>query len=190
MTEQEKSILGDYTNTYTFSKAFAERALKKNRGNLPVTILRPSIIVACLDDPFQGWIDSPAASGGITLAVQLGIMRLVHSAPEAVMDLIPCDFVTSNILVQTAVTARQPEPQLNVVHSATTSKNPITFWQLRQLYMAYARYNPYYGHVNKPWAYPVASPKLFRLGINLSETIPTNMMEMYANATGDHKMKK
>ena len=106
VAEQEKSILGNHPNTYTFSKAFAERAIKKNRGNLPVTILRPSIIIACLDDPFMGWIDSPAASGGITLAIEMGIMRLVHSRKDGIMDLIPCDFVSNNILVQTAVTAR------------------------------------------------------------------------------------
>ena len=110
VTEQESNILGNYPNTYTFSKAFAERAIKKNRGSLPVTILRPSIIVACLEDPFMGWIDSPAASGGITLGIELGIMRLVHSDAMAIMDLIPCDYVSSNILVQTAVTAMQSQP--------------------------------------------------------------------------------
>ena len=97
--ENELAILGSYSNTYTFSKSMAERMLKKNRGNLPITILRPSIIIACFDDPFMGWIDSPAASGGITLGCLLGIMRLVHSKPEAVMDVIPCDFVTNSILV-------------------------------------------------------------------------------------------
>ena len=75
-----------------------------------MTILRPSIIVSCLDDPFMGWIDSPAASGGITLGIQMGIMKIVHSHPDAVMDLIPCDFVSNNILVQTAITAMQPTP--------------------------------------------------------------------------------
>ena len=56
----------------------------------------------------MGWIDSPAASGGITIGIELGIMRLVHSHPDAIMDLIPCDFVSNNILVQTVITAMQP----------------------------------------------------------------------------------
>jgi len=70
-----------------------------------VTILRPSIIVACFDDPFMGWIDSPAASGGITMTIELGIMHLVHADGSAIMDVIPCDIVTNSILVQTAFTA-------------------------------------------------------------------------------------
>lgn len=42
--EQEKNIVGGYPNTYTFTKSLAERSLKKNRGSLPVVIVRPSII--------------------------------------------------------------------------------------------------------------------------------------------------
>ena len=144
VAEQELSILGNYPNTYTFSKAFAERALKKKRGNLPVTILRPSIITACYDDPFMGWIDSPAASGGITLGIEMGIMRLVHSAPDAIMDLIPCDYVSNNILVQTAVAGIRAKPILNVVHSATTTKNPATILTLRNYLMDYVKYYPWY----------------------------------------------
>ena len=45
--EQEKNIVGGYPNTYTFTKSLAERALKKNRGSLPVVIVRPSIIQGC-----------------------------------------------------------------------------------------------------------------------------------------------
>ena len=99
MHEQESKILGSYPNTYTFSKAIAERTLKKLRGNIPVTILRPSIIVSCYEDPFEGWIDSPAASGGIVIGVEVGMLHLVYSNGNSIMDLIPCDYVVSNILV-------------------------------------------------------------------------------------------
>ena len=84
--EQEAQILGQYANTYTFTKAMAERTLKKVRGNTPVTIVRPSIIVSCYDDPFIGWIDSPAASGGIAMTVQLGILHLVYSRGNSIID--------------------------------------------------------------------------------------------------------
>jgi len=42
--EQERAILGLYPNTYTFTKALAERMIKNCRGTLPVVILRPSVI--------------------------------------------------------------------------------------------------------------------------------------------------
>ena len=44
VSEQEKNIIGDYPNTYTFTKGLAERMLQKRRGNMPMVIIRPSII--------------------------------------------------------------------------------------------------------------------------------------------------
>jgi len=123
----------------------AERVLKKNGGNLPITILRPSIIVGCYDDPFVGWIDSPAASGGVTMGVCMGILHIVHAAPSAIIDLVPCDIVSSQILVHTAWKAMNPSPEINVVHAATTSKNPITCYEAAGYFFDYTRHTPWYG---------------------------------------------
>ena len=61
--EQESKIIGNYPNTYTFTKGLAERMLKKNHGSLPTVIVRPSIIQGCYLEPFAGWTDTIAASG-------------------------------------------------------------------------------------------------------------------------------
>lgn len=47
--EEEMSLIMGYPNTYTFTKSLAERALKKLHGDLPTTILRPSIIISCYE---------------------------------------------------------------------------------------------------------------------------------------------
>lgn len=132
VSEQEKEILGTYPNTYTFTKAMAERALKKNHGNLPVTIVRPSIIIANMDDPFEGWIDTLAASGGVIFGVSLGVLHFVKSDGNAIVDLIPCDIVSNQIIVQTSVTAMSRKPQLNLVHVASTTKNPLRIYSVRK----------------------------------------------------------
>jgi thioester reductase-like protein len=51
VADNEKQIIGSWPNTYTFTKSMAERSVKKNRGNLRVAIVRPSIIVSCYDEP-------------------------------------------------------------------------------------------------------------------------------------------
>ena len=99
--------------------------LKKKRGNLRVTILRPSIIQSCYSDPFNGWTDTIAASGFQILMVVTGLLHYVHSSDDTILDLIPCDFVSNQILVQTVYTAKEPVPKLNVVHSTVTTKNPM-----------------------------------------------------------------
>ena len=79
---------------------------------------------------------------------------------------------------------------MNVVHAATTTKNPLNVWQIREAFLDYAKYNPWYSQVSTPWAYPVSSPRLFRIGVNITETLPLSLMELYANAVGDQKLKK
>ena len=58
-----------------------------------------------MNEPLKGWIDSPAASGGIVLGYETGMLHIVYATRDAKLDIIPCDLVTNNILVQTAVTA-------------------------------------------------------------------------------------
>lgn len=47
-----KSLIGDYPNTYTFTKALAENMLEKEATDLPLLIVRPSIVSASVSDPF------------------------------------------------------------------------------------------------------------------------------------------
>lgn len=57
-TELEKitgsGILGEWPNTYTFTKAITEALLQKKRGNVPVAIVRPSIVGSSLAEPMPG----------------------------------------------------------------------------------------------------------------------------------------
>ena len=36
----------------------AEQIIKLERGDVPVTIIRPSIVIASQQEPFPGWIDN------------------------------------------------------------------------------------------------------------------------------------
>ena len=53
-----KEVLGSHPNTYTFTKALAEQWLFNTAKDLPLAIVRPSIVVAAWKDPLPGWIDN------------------------------------------------------------------------------------------------------------------------------------
>jgi hypothetical protein len=53
-----KEIIGRHPNTYTFSKALAEQYLIESANDLPIAIVRPSIVVASWKHPIPGWIDN------------------------------------------------------------------------------------------------------------------------------------
>ena len=60
----EKKILKTYPNTYTFSKNLAEQIVASRCRDLPVAIVRPSIIGASLKEPCPGWIQGISAFTG------------------------------------------------------------------------------------------------------------------------------
>lgn len=51
-------LVGSRPNTYTFTKALAECWLKENKGNLPLVIVRPSIVLSSIYGPLKGWVDN------------------------------------------------------------------------------------------------------------------------------------
>jgi hypothetical protein len=110
--EQEKNIaniLGDFPNTYTFTKSMAERTLKKRRPvNMPVVLLRPSIIGGSFRDPFPGWTDTLSAAGGLGLAGGVGVMDMICADPERKLDIVPVDMVVHATLVSTAFQMNEP----------------------------------------------------------------------------------
>jgi len=130
--ENLAKILGDWPNTYTFTKSMAERTLKNIRKPvLPVVILRPSIIGGALKEPMLGWTDTFSAAGGLSLGVGLGLVNSIRGRKEIVSDLIPVDMVTNAIIVSTAIGSLKQE--LKVVHIATSHLNPITWGRYMQI---------------------------------------------------------
>ncbi|KOB66390.1 Uncharacterized protein OBRU01_21329, partial [Operophtera brumata] len=57
-------------NTYTFTKQLAEHVVYEHRGQLPVVIFRPSIVISSVDEPMKGWIEN--FNGPVALLVASG----------------------------------------------------------------------------------------------------------------------
>ena len=51
ITAMTPSLLGDYPNTYTFTKGLAEHIVTTESGEMPVAIVRPSIIAGSYREP-------------------------------------------------------------------------------------------------------------------------------------------
>ena len=106
VAENEEKFIGDWPNSYTFTKFMAEQCLKKNRGNMRLAIIRPSLIISCYEEPCQGWTDTVSAAGGITYTMHSGLLHYLYTSPTGVSDLIPCDFVTNMLIALTCYTAK------------------------------------------------------------------------------------
>jgi nucleoside-diphosphate-sugar epimerase len=108
-----------HPNTYTLTKALAEHLLVERRGDVPLEIVRPSIVSASWREPFPGWIDSAAAFGGFVALVGTGHLRAVVARPESQIDIVPVDVVAGRILTA-AFDGITPD-------TAARDRAPITF---------------------------------------------------------------
>ena len=72
---KEKDILGAFPNTYVFAKHLCEKILRLRRGNMPMTICRPSIIGCAWKEPEKGYTDSMAATGIVLLGIGFGLIH-------------------------------------------------------------------------------------------------------------------
>ncbi|XP_046590303.1 fatty acyl-CoA reductase 1-like [Neodiprion lecontei] len=61
-----EAILGEWPNTYTFSKAVAEGVVTELAKDLPFAIFRPSIVASSYKEPIPGWLPSPFGIFGVS----------------------------------------------------------------------------------------------------------------------------
>jgi fatty acyl-CoA reductase len=124
-----------WTDCYTFTKAMAERAVEETATDLPVTILRPSIIESALRDPYAGWIEGFKMAEPIILAFGRGDLPDFPGIPDGVVDIIPVDLVVNATIVAAAQTPEIGKPDYYTICSG--ARNPLTFRLLHDLVRSY-----------------------------------------------------
>ena len=150
--------------------------------------MRPSIIQGNYTDPFMGWTDTISASGFQLMMVALGVLHYLHIRMETVLDFIPCDFVSNQIIAQTVYTATHPA-ELNVIHATTSAKNPLSMEKLAHAVLSYCRYNPFYAKPSdrRVWWQPVPSKPLWQMATYMSLELPLVMVMNYHRLRGDER---
>ncbi|XP_050040922.1 putative fatty acyl-CoA reductase CG5065 [Dermacentor andersoni] len=97
MDNLEKHLFGQ-PNTYTLTKSLAESLFLEERGDMPVAIVRPSIVTASAREPVPGWIDNYNGCTGIIVTLGLGLLPSLLAEKKCVADVIPVDLVANMII--------------------------------------------------------------------------------------------
>ena len=92
--EDELDVGQEHRNTYERSKLEAEKFVREHFGKMPVTIMRPSIVIC---DSRTG---RASDFNGFYRALRLywhGLVKMLPGDPSCRMDLVPVDYVTDAI---------------------------------------------------------------------------------------------
>lgn len=101
----ERARFYGWQDTYVFTKAMGEQMLAAEHGDLPVAIIRPSIVEGALQEPFPGWIEGVRMADPLILAYGKGLIRGFVGDSTGVLDLVPVDAVVSVMLASLPRTA-------------------------------------------------------------------------------------
>ena len=143
-----------WQDTYVFTKAMGEQILSAERGDVPLVIVRPSIVEGALSEPFPGWIEGVRMADPLILAYGKGLIRGFVGDKEGVLDIVPVDAVVNVMLAALARSAMSSEDRasnearherasnadpaddddekdeiddVTVYHVATSTLNPLNF---------------------------------------------------------------
>ncbi|XP_014479565.1 PREDICTED: fatty acyl-CoA reductase 1-like [Dinoponera quadriceps] len=135
-------LIGKWPNTYVFSKAIAEDTVRQYGVELPVCIVRPSIVISTAKEPVSGWVNNIYGAVGVVMGSALGLLHTLYCVPEYKADLMPADYVIANIIVAGWDIAKRkdillsidnanpdiPENERKPIYNCvSSSQNPITW---------------------------------------------------------------
>ena len=115
----------EFRNSYEQSKAEAEQLVRERGAQLPVVVVRPSIVMG---DSATGWTPSFNVLYWPLRAYSRGLLTQVAAAPDARVDIVPVDYVADAIV---HLLRKRPEVR-GVVH-ATAGDEAVTVERLAEL---------------------------------------------------------
>jgi len=111
-----------WPNTYTFTKSLGESLLARRGRDLPIAIVRPSIVESSERSPFSGWNEGINTSGPLSYLLGTNFRQLPSNERKC-LDVIPVDMVCRGMtLIAAAVIARG---HARLYQLATSAINPV-----------------------------------------------------------------
>jgi alcohol-forming fatty acyl-CoA reductase len=149
-----------WPDAYAFTKALAEQALtdtvRELGGELPVSIVRPSIIESAWSEPRPGWIRGFRMAEPVIISYARGLLKEFPGVPEGTVDVIPVDMVVAAII---AVAALGPGGAPAITQVASGGINPLKYRMLVDNVSGWFKDHPLYDSSGQPivvpdWSFP------------------------------------
>jgi alcohol-forming fatty acyl-CoA reductase len=111
-----------WPNTYTFTKSLGESILVRHGKDLPIAIVRPSIVESSMRSPFSGWNEGINTSGPLSYLLGTNFRQLPTNERKC-LDVIPVDMVCRGMtLIAAAIIAGR---NARIYQLATSAINPV-----------------------------------------------------------------
>ncbi|KAM3955664.1 fatty acyl-CoA reductase wat [Aphomia sociella] len=183
------TILGAWPNTYTFTKALAEKELRINAGGLPIGIFRPAIVISTVKEPLKCWLDNMYGPTGIAVGSVSGIVRALQCDAAVTADLVPVDSAVNCLLVAAAGVSSaykqiSPPNEPPIYNYVSSVENRITYGDFMEKNIARVEKYP---TLNAVWYMSLILTKsviMYKIYIFLLHLLPGVMFDVVAVCLG------
>src|SRR5689334_16204806 len=112
-----------WPNTYTFTKSLGESLLARHGKDLPIAVVRPSIVESSERSPFSGWNEGINTSGPLSYLLGTNFRQLPSNEKKC-LDVIPVDMVCRGMtLIAAALVQRKNARMYQLATSGITPCN-------------------------------------------------------------------
>ncbi|KAL3725479.1 hypothetical protein ACJRO7_030498 [Eucalyptus globulus] len=148
----QRARLHGWPNTYTLTKAMGEMMVQHHlKQNIPLAVMRPTIITSTYQEPFAGWIEGfpPRTIDSIAILYGRGRLKYFLGNPNTILDMIPADMVVNAMIVAMVVHANQPNSN-KIYQVGSSKKHPMSYSDLRRIIVSYFKDSPWIDENGKP----------------------------------------
>ncbi|KAI3450697.1 hypothetical protein Pfo_007362 [Paulownia fortunei] len=137
-----------WPNTYVFTKAMGEMLLGHLKENMPLVIIRPTIVTSTYKEPFPGWVEGVRTIDSLAVGYGKGKITCFLGDPKTIVDVIPADMVVNAMIV--AMAAHANHPNESIYHVGSSVSNPVEFTWLQDYGLRYFTKHPWINKDGKP----------------------------------------
>ncbi|WCJ19037.1 Fatty acyl-CoA reductase 1 [Euphorbia peplus] len=124
----DRALVYGWQNTYVFTKAISEMVMNKERENVPIVMIRPTMILSTYKDPSPGWIQGNRIIDPFFISYGKGLLQGYVGNPATIMDLVPVEMVANAMIAAIAKHGKieRKAAGINVYQVSSSVSNPIS----------------------------------------------------------------
>ncbi|KAL1561436.1 alcohol-forming fatty acyl-CoA reductase [Salvia divinorum] len=180
----ERAAYYGWHNAYHMTKAMGEMVLNETRQDVPLLILRPSVVESCYKEPVPGWIQGNRMYDPVIISYGKGQLPAYLADPNLHTDIVPVDFVANTTIAAIAKHGITRKAEVNVYHVATDFVNPLRFDEMFEYIYEHFRVNPLVESEN------MMKMRMFDQFSDLSKYLRDRVSERNAVLGEDAKIRK
>jgi long-chain acyl-CoA synthetase len=125
-----RSLELGWPNAYAFTKSLGESQIERLAADLPVAVVRPSIVETSLEKPFEGWNEGINTSAPLSWLLGTTFRQLPANERKC-LDVVPVDLVCRGMTLVAAALVQRRHHRL--YQMATSVSNPCNMKRFIEL---------------------------------------------------------